>query len=216
MDSVIEKVLHNLEKNNIKPFYLETKEEAVDLVAQLLSKGDTVTAGGSLSLFECGIIDYLRCGLYNFLDRYKAEISLQELRELYLKAMNADAYFCSSNAVTEAGELYNVDGNANRVSAIAYGPKSVIMVVGKNKIVGNIDDAVKRVKTVTAPQVCKRSGRNTYCKEKGVCVSITNGDLNMTSGCASPERSCCSFLVTGRQRVKDRIKVILINEDLGV
>jgi len=211
VDIIIEKVLNNLEKNNIKPFYVESKEEVVGVVSQLLNEGDTVATGGSHSLFESGVIELLESGRYNFLNRYA--VPMHERRDIELKSMDADAYFCSSNAVTEAGELYNVDGNSNRISAIAFGPKSVIMILGKNKIVKNLDEAVKRIKTVTSPQLCKLKGRNTYCKETGCCISITD---SMTTGCDSPERICCSFLVTGKQRFKNRIKVILVNEVLGI
>lgn len=217
-------VMQNLIKNNIKPFYVETKEEVVAQISQLLNDGDTVTVGGSLSLFESGVIEYLRCGRYNFLDRYaagltdsaiKSNLVSGEIRDIYLKAMDADAYFCSCNAVTQAGELYNVDGNANRISAISYGPKSVIMVVGINKIVADLNEAVLRVKTVAAPQICKRRGNKTFCRETGHCVSIENGQADMASGCDSIERVCCSYLVTGKQRIKDRIKIILVGEALG-
>jgi L-lactate utilization protein LutB len=160
MDIIIEKMLNNLEKNNIKPFYLETKEEVAGVVSQLLNEGDTVATGGSHSLFESGVIKLLENGRYNFLNRYA--VPRENRRDIELKSMDADAYFCSCNAVTEAGELYNVDGNSNRISAIAFGPKSVIMIVGKNKIVKNLDEAVKRIRTVTAPELCKLRGRNTY------------------------------------------------------
>ena len=207
-------MLNNLEKNNIKPFYLETKEEVVDLVSQLINEGDTVTTGGSHSLFESGVVELLESGRYNFLNRYA--VPRENRRDIELKAMDADAYFCSCNAITENGELYNVDGNSNRISAIAFGPKSVIMIIGKNKIVKNLDEAVKRLKTVTSPELCKLKGKKTYCKETDICISVANNDINMTSGCDSPERICCSFLVTGKQRFKNRIKVILVNEDLGI
>ena len=169
---IIKKMLNNLDKNNIKPFYAETKEEVIDIVSQLLNEGDTVATGGSHSLFESGVIELLESGRYNFLNRYA--VHKENRRDIELKSMDADAYFCSCNAVTEAGELYNVDGNSNRISAIAFGPKSVIMIVGKNKIVKNLDEAVKRIKTVTAPELCKLRGRNTYCKETGHCISINN------------------------------------------
>lgn len=215
MDAKIEKTMQSLIKNNIKPYFAETKQEVVPLITRLLRDGDTVSAGGSMSLFACGVIEYLRCGRYRFLDRYEPDLSEADIRSIYLRAMDADAYFCSSNAVTENGELYNVDGNANRISAISYGPKSVIMVVGKNKIVPDLEEAVKRVKSVTAPQICRRRGSRTYCRETGYCIAIANGQTEMTSGCDSAERRCCTYLVTGRQRVKDRIKVILVNEGLG-
>jgi L-lactate utilization protein LutB len=215
MKDRIDKVMHNLEKNNIKSFFVNSKDEVVPLVSELLNDGDTISVGGSISLFESGVLEHLRCDRYKFLDRYTDGLSQQDIREIYLQSMDADAYFCSSNAVTESGELYNVDGNSNRICAIAYGPKSVIMVVGKNKIVKGIDEAVNRVKTITAPKIGKRLGNRTFCKEKGYCVSIEKGQADMTAGCSSPERTCCNFLVSGKQRIKNRIKVIIVNEDLG-
>lgn len=208
-------VMQNLEKNNMKPFYVKTRAEVVPLVSQLLCDGDVVTAGGSMSLFDAGVIEYLKCGRYRFLNRYETGLSEADIADIYFQAMKADAYFCSCNAVTKAGELYNVDGNANRISAIAHGPRSVIMVVGKNKVVETLADAVHRVKTVTAPMICKKRGNNTYCSEKGHCVSIDKGQTDMTAGCSGPGRSCCSYLVTGKQRIKDRIKLILVDEELG-
>lgn len=216
MPTQIHTLMSRLESNNMQAFFVENKQEAVAQVAQILHQGDTVTVGGSTSLFEAGVIDHLRSGRYCFLDRYQEGLSDEDIRAIYLKSMDADAYFCSCNAVTLAGELYNVDGNANRISAIAYGPKSVIMIVGINKIVENLDEAVKRVKTIAAPAICKRRGNQTFCREKGYCIAIHRGENGMTAGCYSPQRTCCSFLVTGYQRIKNRIKVILVNESLGL
>ena len=136
-------------------------------------------------------------------------------REAYLKAFSADAYFCSSNAVTENGELYNVDGNSNRIAAISYGPKSVIMIVGYNKIVKNIDEAIKRVKTICAPKNCERLDINSYCNSKGECKSYLIENPEICDGCSSDTRICCNYLISSRQRHKDRIKVILVPEILG-
>ncbi|MDL2323760.1 lactate utilization protein [Ruminococcaceae bacterium OttesenSCG-928-A16] len=215
MDSSVQKVMDSLEANNIKPYFVKTKQEVAPLVAQILNPGDVVTVGGSASLFETGVIDHLRSGRYTFLDRYAPGLTEEDIDEIYCNAMKADAYFCSSNAVTQNGELYNVDGKANRIGAIAYGPKTVIMVVGTNKIVADLDAAIHRVKTITAPEICQRRNIKTYCREKGHCRSIANGQPGMTAGCGSPERVCCSYLVTGKQRTKDRIKVILVDESLG-
>lgn len=212
MDAEFEKLMNNLTANNMQAFFVETKSEVVPLVSELLHDGDTVAVGGSMSLFECGVMEHLRCGRYNLLDRYESGLIDEELSEIFLKSMSADAYLCSSNAVTESGELYNVDGRANRICAISYGPRSVIMVVGKNKLVTGLNEAVMRVKTTAAPLNCKRLDCNTYCRETGRCISSTD---DMTAGCNSPGRICCSYLVTGKQRVKDRIKVILVGEELG-
>lgn len=212
MEINIEKTLENLEKNNIEAFYAENCDEAKKLLRKLISLGATVGIGGSVTLEQAGIIDLLKCGDYNFLDRTKGGLTRDEINEIFQKSMSADVYLSSTNALTEGGELYNVDGNANRISAIAFGPKNVIIVAGVNKIVENIDAAVKRVKTVAAPKNCVRLGKNTYCRAKGQCVCPDKG---MGEGCDSPERICRQYLVTGKQAEKGRIKVVLVNENLG-
>ena len=126
--------------------------------------------------------------------------------------MGADTYFCSANAVTTQGELYNVDGNANRIAAIAYGPKRVIMVVGINKIVPDLEAAIHRVKTVAAPRNVERLGCNTYCQKAGHCMGVDGG---MTDGCGAVGRICSGYLVSGWQRHKERIQVILVGESCG-
>ncbi len=215
MDKVFEKVISNLEKNNIKGIYAKHKKEALQVVKGLLNDGDTVGVGGSMSLFECGVIDHLRCGRYDFLDRYAEGLSREDINDIYRKSFYADAYLCSSNAITQNGDLYNVDGNSNRVACICYGPKSVIMIVGKNKIVKNIDEAVRRVKTIAAPKNCDRLNIDTYCRIKGECMSLKNADADMCEGCKGDTRICCSYVVSSYQRVKDRIKVILVDEEIG-
>jgi len=215
IDSRIQRTAENLRKNNMEVFCVEKKEDVVPLVESLLSEGDTVAVGGSASLAESGVLELLRSGKYNFLDRYDSSLTREETEEIFRKSFFADAYLCSSNAVTEKGELYNVDGNSNRVAAICYGPKSVIMVVGYNKIVKDIDEAIIRVKTTAAPANCVRLNCDTYCREKGECMSFLNDPSYMTSGCSSPGRICCNYVVSARQRVKNRIKVILVAEELG-
>ncbi len=215
MDAIFEKVISNLERNNIKGLYAKDKAEAFEIVKTLLKDGDTVGVGGSMSLFECGVIDHLRCGKYNFLDRYADNLSKDDVNDIYRKSFSADAYLCSSNAITENGDLYNVDGNSNRVAAILYGPASVIMIVGKNKIVKNIDEAVKRVKTIAAPKNCDRLNLDTYCRLKGECMSLLNENADMCEGCKGDTRICCNYVVSSYQRTKDRIKVILVDEEIG-
>ncbi len=211
MTENVKKTMQALEKNNISTYFVETKAEVVPLVESLIKEGDMVSVGGSMSLFECGVIELLRCGKYNFLDRYREGLKPVDIEEIYRKTFYADAYFCSTNAVTEQGELYNVDGNANRVSAICYGPKSVIMVVGINKIVKNIDEAVLRVKNVAAPLNAKRLSCDTYCAKNGHCVKNDSS----YDGCNSPERICRTRVICDSQRVKGRIKVIFVNENVG-
>lgn len=205
-------LVKKLEQNNMKAYVAKDKTQALEIVKTLIPNGATVAVGGSMTLNECKVLDYLRNGDFNFLDRYKPDLTPDQIREIYYKSFSADVYLCSSNAITKKGELYNVDGNANRIGAICYGPESVIMIVGKNKIVENIDEAIKRVKTIAAPKNAKRLNCQTYCNEKGVCMGV-EGEL--CDGCNSPQRICANYLVSARQRQKDRIKVILVDEILG-
>ncbi|MCR5653728.1 MAG: lactate utilization protein [Ruminococcus sp.] len=215
MEAIIKKTMENLQKNNIKPFYVETKEEVLPLVRTLIKKGDTVSNGGSETLKQTGVIDELKSGKYNYLDRSREGITREEVERVYRDTYSADVYFASSNAVTESGYLYNVDGNSNRVSAILYGPKSVVLVCGYNKIVKDIDEAVKRVKTLAAPPNTVRLGCETYCAEKGSCMSLNQENPEMCDGCHSKGRICCNFVVSAQQRHVDRIKVIIVGEELG-
>ncbi|MCM1023723.1 MAG: lactate utilization protein [Prevotella sp.] len=212
--TILERTARNLETNNMKCFIAETKEDVLPIVKDLLTEGETVSCGGSATLAETGVADLLRSGAYNFLDRTGK--SPEEAEQLYRQAFFADSYLTSANAVTENGELYNVDGNSNRVAAICYGPKSVIVVAGRNKIVPALEDAVTRVKRLAAPMNTARLGCETYCRSKGECMSLAAGDCaGMTDGCKSDSRICCSFVVTAFQRIRHRIKVILVNEELG-
>ena len=125
--------------------------------------------------------------------------------------MASDVFLTSANAITEEGELYNVDGNGNRVAALIYGPQRVIVVAGVNKIVRNLQEAISRVKYVAAPANGVRLGTNTPCSHTGRCAQCEGG---MTAGCASEKRMCCQYVVTGYQRT-DRIRVVLVGEELG-
>lgn len=209
----IKKTMENLEKNGIKPYFVETKEEVVALVKTLISKGESVSNGGSQSLKETGVMELLNSGDYEFIDRTGLEG--EELRQAYIRAFGCDTFFCSSNAVTENGELYNVDGNSNRVACIVYGPRQVIMVVGVNKIVKDINEAIIRVKEKAAPPNTKRLSCKTPCAVTGKCVSLSKENPMICDGCASPQRICCNYVVSAKQRHKDRIKIILVNENLG-
>lgn len=211
----IDVTIENLKKNNMQPFYVETKEDVLPLIKTLIKEGDTVSNGGSVTLKETGVIDELKSGKYNYLNRSREGITKEEVEEVYRKTYCADAYFASSNAITENGELYNVDGNSNRVSAILYGPKSVILVCGYNKIVKNIEEAQIRVKTMAAPPNTVRLSCDTYCAKTGKCISLEKDNMEIPSGCHSPSRICCNYVISAQQRHKDRIKVIIVGEELG-
>ncbi len=216
--SIIEKRImrtgENLKKNNMEFYYAETKEDVTPIVKSLIKEGDTITNGGTMTMAECGLEKLLKSPEYNYLDR--SGMSREEVLDLYIKSFSADVYITSSNAVTEDGVLYNVDGNSNRVAAIAYGPKSVIMIVGYNKIVKNLEEAEIRVKNTAAPANCVRLDCKTYCAETGQCVSLSKNDgRQMSDGCSGVSRICCNYLISAHQRHQGRIKVIIVGEELG-
>lgn len=214
MERYIEETMKSLELNNMKPFYVERREDVVPLIKTLIRDGESVSNGGSETLKECGVFDgILESGNYRFIDR--RGLQGEELHQSYVDAYGCDTYFCSSNAVTQNGELYNVDGNSNRVSCIVYGPKQVIMIVGKNKIVKDIYEAVERVKKSAAPPNCTRLNCNTPCAKTGQCISLNRENPYLCDGCMTDSRICCNYVISARQRHKDRIKVIIVNENLG-
>ena len=208
LNEVIEQRLQRtakaLRQNNMDAYLVATKEQVAPLVQSLLAKGSSVAVGGSASLDECGILPLLRGGDYTFFDRYAPGIKAEQVEAVFRQSFFADSYLCSSNAVTENGELYNVDGNSNRVAAMAFGPKSVILVVGCNKVVRDLAEAERRVQEIAAPANAKRLGCKTPCAATGVCAD-----------CKSDARICCTAVIHRRQRAKGRIKVILVGEALG-
>lgn len=212
MNDTIRLVMENLRKNRMAVDYVERKEDVLPMIQRLIPAGSTVASGGSRSLDETGVLGLIKSGVYTYYDRMDPTLTPEQRQEMALKGNTAEYYLCSSNAITEAGELYNVDGNCNRISAIAFGPKNVIMVVGVNKIVADMDAAIRRVKTIAAPLNTKRLNCDTFCRSTSVCMGV-NG--SMTDGCRSAARICCNYLISGQQRVPDRIHIILVGENLG-
>lgn len=200
----INNLIRTLQKNNINGYLVENREELISQIESIVEEKSVVSVGGSMTLFDLGIIDYLRGDRYEFLDRYKQGLSPADIEDIYRRSFFADAYFTSTNAITEEGELYNVDGTGNRVAAMLYGPKKVIVIVGTNKIVQNMDEAIKRVREIAAPLNTKRLNRKTPCVKVGHCMD-----------CNSPERICNEYTVIKRQRDKNRMHVIFINENTG-
>ena len=212
--TLLNETAQNLEKNNMETFVVSSKEEAYEVCKKLLNKGDTVTMGGSMTIKECRIDELLDSGDYVFYDRSKATTD-DEKEEIYRKAFYCNAYLSGSNAITKTGELYNVDGNSNRVAAMLFGSDKLIVVAGYNKIVKDINEAVFRVKTKAAPPNCERLSLDNYCRKEGKCVSLLKENPLMCEGCASSTRICCNYVTMGYQRKKDRVKVILVAEELG-
>lgn len=193
-------VIKGLQSRNMEGFYAKNKEEALKLALELIPQGSTVTMGGAMSVHEIGLTDALVKGDYNFIDRDKVE----DKRQAMLMAYDADVFLSSTNAMTQDGILVNIDGNANRVSAIAQGPKKVLFIVGLNKVCDDLDGAMKRARNVAAPINAQRFGLSTPCAKTGACFD-----------CKSPDTICCQFLITRYSLHKGRIQVILVNDSLG-
>lgn len=194
------KVIKGLESRNMSGYYAATREEALKQALELIPEGSSVTMGGAMSAHEIGLPDFLKKGNYKFIDRD----AYQDKRAAMLAAYDADFFLSSTNAMTEDGILINVDGNSNRVSAIAQGPKKVLFIVGMNKICADVDSAMKRARNVAAPINAQRFGLSTPCSKTGSCMD-----------CKSPDTICCQILITRFSRHKDRIHVILVNDNLG-
>jgi hypothetical protein len=193
-------VIKGLESRNMSGYYAATREEALQKALELIPKGSSVTMGGCVSAQEIGLVDAVKTGDYNFIDRN----AMEDKRAAMLAAYDADVFLVSANAMTNDGVIVNIDGNANRVSAIAQGPKKVLFIVGMNKICGDIDAAMKRARNVAAPVNAQRFGLNTPCSKTGACMN-----------CKSPDTICCQFLITRFSRHPGRIHVILVNDNLG-
>ncbi len=214
MNAKIKRTMKALESNGYKVCFAETKDEALKLVKELVPAGSTTSVGGSMTLFECGIIDYLKNNT-DYLDRYVKGLSYDDLRETFRKALMANYYLTSANAITEHGEIYNVDNTGNRAAAIAYGPDNVIFVVGMNKVVPTLKDAVVRVKRTACPANTQRLGVQTFCVKAGVCIKPTCDLDQLMCGADCGDNTLCRRTLI-MSRVKDnRYTVILVGEDVG-
>lgn len=200
----IERTMEALHKNHIDAFFAKDAAEAQEIFRSLLHKNSVVTAGGSMSALELGFVDILRDGDYVYIDRESAGITPEEVQIVQRQAFTADYFVTGTNAITEKGELFNIDGNGNRVAAIAFGPKQVIVIASTNKIVKNAEEARLRVKEIAAPANAMRLDCKTPCAVDGICRD-----------CSSDSRVCCTEMLTGFQRIKNRIKVIIVDENVG-
>lgn len=216
MEERIAKVIQSLEKNNMRAIYAETAEDVKSAVRGLLFDGCTVRTGGSVTLAQTGVSEIINDPRYRFADRNRVGITPEEQQEIYRSVIGCDFYLCSSNAVTENGELVNVDGFANRITALTFGPKNVIVIVGANKIVKDVNEGFLRIKRTVAPKNCVRLGIENPCVKLGHCVSLLKGDNPaVTDGCNAPNRICRNYIVTGPQMIKNRITVIICKESFG-
>ena len=177
-------VIKGLQSRNMTGYYAEDKEAALKQALELIEENSTISMGGCMSAHEIGLVQALQEGNYQYLDRSK-----MEPREGLLAAYDSDVFLSSANAMTSDGILVNIDGNSNRVSCIAQGPKKVIFIVGMNKVCADLDSAMKRARNVAAPINAQRFEVKTPCKETGKCFD-----------CKSPDTICCQFLITRYSR----------------
>ena len=195
-----QKVIEGLASRNMTGYYAADKEAALQLALSLIPEGSTVTIGGGMSVHEIGLPEALKKGNYNFIDRDE----MKDKRAAMLAAYDADFFLMSTNAMTQDGILVNIDGNSNRVSALAQGPRKVIIIAGMNKVCDDVDGAMKRARNVAAPINAQRFGLDTPCSKTGACMN-----------CKSPDTICCQFLITRYSKHAGRIRVILVSDYLG-
>ena len=181
-------VIKGLQSRNMSGYYAEDKEAALKQALELIPEGSTIAMGGCMSAGEIGLISALEAGNYHYIDRSK-----MDARAGLMAAYDADIFLSSANAITSDGVMVNIDGNSNRVSCIAQGPRKVIFIVGMNKVCADLDSAMKRARNVAAPINAQRFDIKTPCKETGKCFD-----------CKSPDTICCQFLITRYSRHTER------------
>ena len=204
MDEKIARTLASLNNNNMKGYFVGNQHEMIELLTKLIGNGHIVGCGDSVTLQETGVIEFLRKGDFMFLDKYSPGLTAEEKRDIYIANFSADTFVTGTNAITMDGKLFNIDGNGSRVAPMIYGPKQVIVIVGKNKITENVSSAIIRTRQVAAPLDAKRLKKATPCVSIGKCVD-----------CHHPQRICNDFVLITGQFIKNRIKVIVIDMEIG-
>ncbi len=191
-------------KHNMGIHFVEDIEAGIKFLLTHIPTGSTIGLGGSITLEEIGIMKLLREGNYQLLDRYREDLSDDERIRLFQQSFSAKIFLTSSNAITVDGYLVNKDGRGTRMAPVVYGPEKVWVVVGKNKISKTIADGLHRIEHIAAPKNNVRLKTGTPCTKTGVCED-----------CNHPNRICCHTVISGFQRIKNRIEVLVINTDLG-
>jgi hypothetical protein len=199
-------IIASLERRGMKGVFFQETSGAVDYIVSEIPRNAVVALGGSMSVTQSGLLDALRGMTIELLDRYRPGLTAEEVHEMRLRAMHADVLVASCNAVTADGRLVNEDGVGNRVGGMIFGPAKVILLVGVNKIVGSLDEAISRIRNVAAPPNCVRLGHRTPCAETGFCDD---------EHCVPPERICCQLTVIEANRFPGRITVVFAGEALG-
>lgn len=198
-------LINNLRSRHFEAYYCASKEAALQKALELIPEGASVGWGGAMSAGQIGLQDAIRTGNYRAIDREAC--TMQEERDQAAKeCMFADYFITGANALSMDGEMVNIDGMGNRVSAIVYGPKNIIVIAGMNKVCEDLDSAVLRARTVAAPTNIQRfPGNNTPCQHTGICAD-----------CKSESCICNQILITRHCRPVGRIKFIIVGEDLGL
>ena len=199
-------ICDSFSSRNINCFYFDKTEQAIEKVLSLTETGDSIGFGGSMTIIDCGLIDVLRDGKYDIIDRYKPGLTSEQIYDMRVKSLTCDVFITSTNAVTMDGKLVNIDGIGNRVSAMTFGPKKIIVIAGRNKITENVESAITRIREIAAPANAIRLGVNTPCAKIGICDE---------KACFPPDRLCSTISIIESQHKKDRLNVILINKDYG-
>ena len=204
MEERVAKTLEGLKRNHMTGYFLESRNPLLQLIESLAPRGQTIGCGDSATLQELGVFDFFRSGGYNFLDKFRPGLTHEEKRALYIANFSADTFISGANAITQGGQIVNIDGNGSRVAPTIYGPRQVIFVAGVNKIADSLEEAMARARNVAAPLDARRLGKGTPCENLGRCID-----------CHHQSRICNSFVTISGQFDPDRIKVILVNEPLG-
>ncbi len=199
-------LIKNLEKRGIEGAFFETRAEAVKDICAVIPAGALVGLGGSETLIESGLLDALRNMDIRLLDRYRPGVGKTEVDEMRLQGQLADVFVMSSNAVSADGRLVNIDGTGNRVAALVFGPKRVVVIAGMNKVAADLETAFSRARNTAAAANSLRVGADTPCSHTGFCQD---------PHCHPPQRICCQLVITEAGMVPGRIRVVLVNEDLG-
>jgi L-lactate utilization protein LutB len=204
MEEKIVKTISSFRKNNIQGYYAANQKELFALLSELIPAGSTVGCGDSVTMEQLGVFEYLKNSDVVFYDKHKPGLTGAEKREIYLDNFRADVFISGTNAVTENGEILNIDGNGSRVAPMIYGPGKVIVIIGSNKITKNSKEGMTRVRQTAAPMDAARLGKETPCAGSGKC-----------SDCKSPDRICNTFVMIARQFKPERIHVIIVDGEHG-
>lgn len=199
-----DEMIKAFERHNMQLTFVDNLEQLHNYLERYLCNQKTVTLGGSMTLFETGVIDQIHQSDVVLYDCYQEGLTRDQMQEIFRKAFTSDLFITSTNALTTDGCLYNIDGNGNRVAAMIYGPKEVIVIAGKNKVFENEAEAINHIRKVSAPANAVRLNKKTPCTKKGECMD-----------CLSPDRICSSYVKLGYQGNVGRIKIVIVDQDLG-